>query len=159
MTTSHHYELSLEWTGDRGSGTSSPRAYGRGHLVAAPGKPSIPGSADRAFRGDADRWNPEELLVVSLAQCHMLWYLDLAARAGVVVTAYTDNPLGTMVENADGSGQFERVVLRPAVTITDRGQLGLSHRLHERAHDVCFIARSVNFPVSCEPAVQVSPPG
>lgn len=89
-----------------------------------PGKPVILGSADPAFRGDPQRWNPEELLVVSLSQCHMLWYLALCAKAGIVVTAYRDRPDGTMSENAEGSGVFTDVTLRPHVTITDGERVG-----------------------------------
>lgn len=110
----HSYDLSLHWTGNRGSGTSGYRAYSRDHEVQLPGKPTIAGSADPAFRGDPERWNPEELLVASLSQCYMLWYLHLATTAGAVVTAYTDTPTGTMVEDHDGGGQFTKVVLPPS---------------------------------------------
>ena len=103
MARTHQYTPTIHWTGNRGTGTSSYRDYARTHEIAGAGKPTIPGSADRAFRGDRDHWNPEELLVVSLAQCHMLWYLHLAADAGVVVTDYADEPLGTMAEEPQRS--------------------------------------------------------
>jgi len=155
----HRYQIRLDWTGNRGTGTSGYRDYDRRHEVRAAGKPMIAGSADRTFRGEADRWNPEELLLASLSQCHLLWYLHLAARAGVVVTDYVDDPTATMVLNADGSGQFQRVVLRPSVTITDPDDRSRALELHSRAHDMCFIARSVNFPVDCEPTVDVRQSG
>ncbi|QFG21028.1 OsmC family protein [Actinomadura sp. WMMB 499] len=147
----HRYEVSVTWTGNTGTGTSSYRAFERAHEVRAAGKPPIAGSADPAFRGDPARWNPEELLVASLSECHMLWFLHLCASAGIVVTAYTDEPLGTMVETADGGGRFEEVVLRPRAVLADPARAGETAALHERAHGLCFIANSVNFPVRHEP--------
>src|SRR5690242_16645175 len=114
----HQYAVDATWTGNHGTGTSGYRAYGREHSIAAGTKPVIPGSADSAFRGDAARWNPEDLLVAALSACHQLWYLHLCADAGVVVLAYRDHATGTMVEDpATGSGRFVRVVLRPQVTV------------------------------------------
>lgn len=150
----HSYRLTLDWTGNLGSGTSGYRAYTRDHSLSAPGKPAIPGSSDPAFLGDASRWNPEELLVASLSACHQLWYLHLASEAGVVVTAYRDDPEGTMIEEADGGGRFERVLLRPTMTLASGSNEAVAMALHEKAHHLCFIARSVNFPVECEGKVE-----
>jgi organic hydroperoxide reductase OsmC/OhrA len=147
----HSYELSVRWTGDRGAGTAGYRAYGREHEVTAPGKPTIPGTADPAFRGDPERWSPEDLLVAAVAQCHQLWFLHLAADAGVIVTGYTDDPIGTMAMNPDGSGQFTQVLLRPRVTVAGPGMIEPAQSLHGRVGALCFIARSVNFPVLHEP--------
>jgi organic hydroperoxide reductase OsmC/OhrA len=153
MSRTHEYTAEIRWSGNRGSGTSSYRDYDRAHDVSAEGKPTIAGSSDPAFRGDPARWNPEELLVASLAQCHMLWFLHLAAISGVVVTDYVDRPAGTMLEQDDGAGQFTRVVLRPAVTVADASMRERSQHLHEDAHAKCYIARSVNFPVLHEPTI------
>ena len=153
----HRYALNLEWIGNLGAGTRTYRGYSRNHVLRAPGKPEIPGSSDPAFRGDAGRYNPEELLVAALSSCHMLWYLHLCAEAGIVVTAYTDSPEGKMVETEDGGGRFVEVLLRPGVTIEPGGAPETAVRLHERAHHLCFIANSVNFPMRCEPApVQIA---
>ncbi|MFD0684948.1 OsmC family protein [Actinomadura fibrosa] len=149
----HHYEVSVTWTGNSGTGTSSYRAYERAHRIDGPGKQPIAGSSDPAFRGDPAKWNPEELLVASLSQCHMLWYLHLCATEGIVVTAYTDTPHGTMVETPGGGGHFDEVVLRPAVVLADPERTDQALKLHERAHELCFIASSVNFPVRHEPVV------
>ena len=149
----HRYTLRLDWTGNRGSGTSAHSAYGRDHVFSAPRKADIAGSSDPAFRGDATRWNPEELLVASLSSCHQLWYLHLASVAGIAVLAYSDSPSGTMVEDATGSGHFSRVVLRPVVTIRPGDDAAQAADLHHRAHAMCFIANSVNFEVACEPTV------
>lgn len=148
----HRYTVAVVWTGNLGEGTAAYRAYGRDHEVAAPTKPTIPGSSDPAFRGDATRWNPEELLVAALSQCHMLAFLHLAADAGVVVTAYQDRAEGSMAEDGAGGGRFTEVVLRPQVTVADAAVVDRVDALHHRAHELCFIASSVNFPVRCEPA-------
>ncbi|WP_305091528.1 OsmC family protein [Prescottella sp. R16] len=159
----HHYTLTVAWTGNRGVGTADHRAYGREHRVSAPAKPDLPGSSDPAFRGDPTRWNPEELLVASLAQCHMLWFLSLAASAGIVVTGYTDRPTGTMAEEPSGAGQFTEVTLNPEVTVCDRNPSGALdadllatiESLHQKANEMCFIARSVNFAVRHRPTTQL----
>lgn len=156
MAKSHHYEVTVTWTGNHGEGTSGYRAYARSHEVTTAGKPPIAGSSDPTFRGERDRWNPEELLVASASQCHMLWYLHLCAVEGIVVTDYVDHPKGTMTEDPDGGGRFNDVLLRPQVTITAPDQVDRAVALHERAHQMCFIANSVNFPIRHEPAVRVA---
>lgn len=162
MERTHRYQVEVTWTGNTGSGTSGYRDYARDHEVTGAvtsEKPVILGSADPAFRGDPQRWNPEELLVVSLSQCHMLWYLALCAQKGVTVTAYMDRPEGTMSENAEGSGVFTEVTLRPEVTITDSADVDQATALHHEAHRMCFIANSVNFPVRATPTVSAPPQG
>jgi len=152
----HLYSTTVEWTGNLGSGTSDYRAFSRDHEIAAAHKPSIPGSSDPTFRGDRARWNPEDLLLASLSTCHMLWYLHLAAAAGLTVTAYSDHAEGSMAEQPDGSGRFTRVVLRPAVTVSAGADTQRAAALHHTAHEKCFIANSVNFPVACEPKIVVA---
>jgi organic hydroperoxide reductase OsmC/OhrA len=152
----HRYSVVVEWTGNTGSATSGYRSYERRHKISAgDAKPAIPGSSDPAFRGDPARWNPEELLVASLAACHQLWYLHLCAEAGIVVLEYIDHAEGTMAETGDGSGHFERVILRPRVTVAAGSDLAKARALHAAAHDKCFIARSVNFPVEHAPQVKL----
>ena len=153
MPKTHHYELTVTWTGNTGTGTSGYQAFERSHEVSIDGKPSILGSADPAFRGARDRWNPEELLVASLSQCHMLWYLVLCAKEGIVVTDYVDHPSGTLVETEDGGGHFEEVLLQPHVTISTADKMERAKALHERAHALCYVANSVNFAVRTEPTV------
>jgi organic hydroperoxide reductase OsmC/OhrA len=149
----HTYRTSLEWTGNAGAGTSDYRAYSRDHTIRAGAKPALPGSSDPAFRGDPARWNPEELLVAALSACHQLAYLHLCARHGITVTAYRDDAEGEMVENADGGGRFTRVVLKPKVLVRAGDDVGLAARLHDDAHQRCFIASSVDFAVACEPNI------
>jgi organic hydroperoxide reductase OsmC/OhrA len=155
MERQHVYETVITWTGNHGTGTSGYRDYGREHVVTAEGPPPIEAGADPAFRGDPARWNPEQLLVASLSQCHLLWYLHLCAVAGVVVTDYVDRPRGTMLDTGD-SGRFTEVVLRPHTTVTDPAMVEKAITLHADAHRACFIANSVNFPVRNEPTVTVA---
>ena len=154
MSKTHRYAVSVKWTGNKGTGTSGYKAYERAHEISADGqKPVLPGSSDPTFRGDPARWNPEELLVASLSACHMLWYLHLCSDAKIVVTAYVDQPEGLMEELPDGSGNFQRVILRPKVTIAPGSNVAKARELHAAAHAKCFIARSMNFPVEHEPDV------
>ncbi|MGH8145587.1 MAG: OsmC family protein [Rhodanobacteraceae bacterium] len=158
MSHAHNYRVNVEWTGNHGSGTDGYRNYGREHVIRIDGKPDIAGSSDPAFRGDAARHDPEEMLVAALSTCHMLAYLHVATVAGVVVTAYTDAAEGTMVTEGNG-GHFAEVVLRPVVTITAASDPAKATAAHADAHHGCFIASSINFPVRCEPRVVVENPG
>jgi organic hydroperoxide reductase OsmC/OhrA len=153
----HRYAVRCQWTGNRGAGTRTYAGYGRDHTISFDGKPDIQGSSDPAFRGDASRHNPEELLVAALASCHMLWYLHLCSAAGIVVTAYSDQAQGEMIETADGGGQFVTVTLAPQVRIDAVSDADQAAALHRRAHELCFIARSVNFPVHCQPTIMLAP--
>lgn len=153
----HRYALDVEWTGNRGEGTRTIAGYSRDHRISAPGKPPIHGSSDPAFRGDPTRWNPEELLLASICACHKLWYLGLCAQAGVTVLSYRDRAEGMMEEEPGGAGQFTAVTLSPTVTITASSDPALAAALHERAHAMCFIARSVAFPIHYTPVIEVAP--
>lgn len=153
----HRYSVTVTWTGDRGVGTRGYRDYGRDHEVSADGKAPILGSSDPNFLGEVSRWNPEELLVASLSTCHQLWYLHLCSAAGVIVRSYVDAAEGEMVEEADGAGRFVSVTLRPRIGLAPGADVERARALHHDAHDKCFIANSVNFPVSVEPAFEVSP--
>ncbi len=152
----HHYETSITWTGNTGSGTSTYRSYERAHEIEAAGKPVIPGSSEPAFRGDPTRYNPEDLLVASLSACHMLWYLHLSAQAGITVGTYLDRAEGIMAEDGRGAGRFTRVILRPEITVAAGTDLKKAEALHHDVHGMCAVANSVNFPVTVEPIFTVS---
>ena len=153
----HHYVAVVKWTGNTGTGTSGYKNYERRYdIIGEDQKPVIPGSSDPAFRGDPSRWNPEELLVASLSACHKLWYLHLCAIAGIVVVAYVDPAEGFMEETPDGSGHFQRVILRPEVTVAPGTDIAKAGELHTEAHAKCFIANSVNFPVEQEPQIKTA---
>jgi organic hydroperoxide reductase OsmC/OhrA len=147
MTKEHHYRLTIEWTGNTGSGTSDYRSYERSHIIKADNKPEIMASSDPAFRGDKTKYNPEELLLASISSCHMLWFLHLCADEDIVVMEYTDNPTGTMIETDNGGGKFSEVILKPEVTVKDSASLNKLENIHHKAHERCFIANSVNFPI------------
>jgi len=149
----HNYAVRVEWQGNLGTGTSGYRDYGRDLVVSAEGNPDIPASADKPFRGTPERWNPEELLLAALAQCHMLSYLHVAVKNGIVVTDYEDDAVGAMVQEGEG-GHFTSVTLRPVVTIS-RGDPEVARSIHAEASELCFIASSVNFPVLHEPVIRL----
>ena len=156
MGKQHQYAVKTTWQDKSGEGTKDYRTYSRSHAINAKGKPIIEASSDPLFRGDKLRYNPEELLVASLSSCHMLWYLHLCADAGIVVTNYEDNATGTMEENASGGGQFKEVILHPTVTVTQESMGEKATTLHVKAHELCFIANSVNFVVKCEGTIVIA---
>ena len=147
MRQQHHYVSKLSWTGNRGSGTATYRGYDRSHTIIIEGKPAILCSSDAAFRGDPARHTPEDLLLASLSSCHMLWYLHLCAEAGIIVNGYEDEAKATMVVEEDGGGQFAEAHLYPRVWIYNTEKEGEAIALHKRANELCFIARSCNFPI------------
>jgi organic hydroperoxide reductase OsmC/OhrA len=147
MGTEHHYQLTVEWTGNRGEGTASYRAYDRDNEVRAEHTATIAGSSDPHFRGNPSRWNPEQLLVAAASQCHLLSYLHHAAVNGVVVTKYVDHPTAVMTEDGDGGGRFTAITLHPIVTVADDSMVETAERLHADANRSCFIASSLALPV------------
>ncbi len=150
----HHYNATIVWTGNLGKGTEHYTAYSRDHQVEIQGKyAELLCASDPAFRGDPSRYNPEELFLSSISSCHMLWYLHLCAKHGIVVTDYSDDAKGTMEESAYGSGKFTSVVLHPKVTITDKDQEAEATELHEAANSMCFIANSCNFLIKHQPTI------
>jgi organic hydroperoxide reductase OsmC/OhrA len=152
----HHYTVEATWTGDRGTGTSGYRDYDRSVTLAIDGKPDLLASSDKPFRGDPSRWNPEDLLLAALSECHLLSYLHACVGAGVVVVGYSDVATGTMVEDGRGGGAFREVVLHPRVVVADESMRDAATSAHQQAHDWCFIANSVNFPVRHEPTITVA---
>ncbi len=157
MAGRHEYAVGVRWTGNTGSGTATYRSYRRTVEITADGKATVAGSSDPHFRGDADRWNPEELLVAALSLCHLLAFLHEAAVGGVVVLDYADAATGAMATEGDG-GRMTEVVLHPVVTVAAPETAERCAELHERAHANCFIANSVNFPVSHDATVHVAEP-
>lgn len=149
----HTYEVRVDWTGNDGEGTKTYKGYRRDHTIACEGKPLIEGSSDPSFRGDRSRYNPEELLVASLSSCHMLWYLHLCSVNHVIVLDYRDSASGALEEGNDASGEFVRVTLRPTVKISPGNDRARALAIHDEAHRLCFIARSVRFPVDVVPEI------
>lgn len=153
----HTYTATITWTGNQGTGTSEYKAYSRNHIISAEGKKDIEGSSDPSFRGDKSRYSPEDLLLDSISACHMLWYLHLCSVHGVIVTAYEDKASAIMLEDKDGSGEFSEATLNPHVTVQHESMIKKANALHHEANKLCFIARSVKFPVHHKPTAFVKP--
>lgn len=152
----HHYTLTSTWTGNSGTGTSGYRDYRRDVSITVDGKPEILASADKPFRGDPSRWNPEDMLLASLSECHLLSYLHACVTAGVVVVSYRDDATGVMRENGAGGGAFVEVTLHPQVVVAEASMIDAAERAHVQANAWCFIANSVNFPVRHEATITAS---
>jgi organic hydroperoxide reductase OsmC/OhrA len=147
MLKQHYYKLKVTWTGNNGTGTDHYKHYERSHTIEVINKIKIDASSDTPFLGDATKHNPEDLFLASLATCHMLWYLHLCADAGIIVTAYIDQPTGILTQKEDGSGSFSEVVLHPQITVKEKQMIELANQLHANANLKCFIANSVNFKI------------
>lgn len=147
----HNYKLTVEWTGNKGTGTANYRAYDRSHSIAIDNKLTIAGSSDPAFRGDKTKHNPEDMLMAAVSACHMLWYLHICADAGIVVVDYVDHATGVMVETPDGSGFFSEIRLNPVVTVSENNMIDKANDLHTKANQMCYVANSVKFPIHHHP--------
>ncbi|MBL0072339.1 MAG: OsmC family protein [Bacteroidetes bacterium] len=155
MTKEHNYKLTTVWTGNTGSGTKNVRSYDRSHTVAIQGKPELFLTTDNPAVGDKSKLNPEDLLVTAISSCHMLSYLYVCAMEGIVITSYTDHATGVMIEQANGSGSFKEVTLNPIFCVADENMIEKAIELHHKAHEICYIANSVNFDVKCNPICKV----
>ncbi len=153
MAKQHAYPARVVWTGNRGEGTQNYRGYDRTWDLALEGKAVVSCSNDPILGGDPAKYNPEDMLVAAVAACHMLWYLHLASSAGVTVVAYEDTAVGEGVMNPDASGNFTSATLHPKVTVLAGSDMEKARRLHGEVHKYCFIARSVNFPITIEPEI------
>ncbi len=146
----HYYKLNVEWTGNKGTGTSHYKAYERSHTISIEGKPTLECSSDAPFLGDITKYNPEDFMLCSLATCHMLWYLHLCADEGIIVTQYTDTPTATLTQDETGAGKFTEVVLHPKVIVANASMIEKAIALHSKANSFCFMANSVNFKIKHE---------
>jgi organic hydroperoxide reductase OsmC/OhrA len=155
MAHEHNYKLTTEWTGNKGDGTKNIRTYDRSHKVSIEGKPELFLTTDNTAVGDKSKLNPEDLLVTAISSCHMLSYLYVCSMEGIVITSYIDNATGIMVEQASGGGSFKEVTLNPIVHVSDESMVEKAIELHHNAHEICYIANSVNFEVKCNPICKV----
>ena len=152
----HEFPSLIRWTGNRGAGTSTYRAYDRTWDLCVEGKTVVHCSNDPMLGGDPAKYNPEDLLISALASCHMLWYLHLCSDAGITVMAYEDNPVGIGESEPSGKGRFVEAILRPKISITVDSNPTKAAEIHDEIHKFCFIARSVNFPIRIEPEIRIS---
>jgi organic hydroperoxide reductase OsmC/OhrA len=155
MLREHNYKLTAVWTGNKGDGTKNIRTYDRSHTVSVEGKPELFLTTDNPVVGDKSKLNPEDLLVTAISSCHMLSYLYVCAMEGIVITSYTDNTTGIMIENTSGGGNFKEVTLNPIFYVADESMVEKAIELHHKAHEICYIANSVNFEVKFNPTCKV----
>ena len=151
--TAHEYAARIVWDGNTGDGTATYDGYGREYRALVTGKPDLAGTADAAFRGDPHKHNPEDLFLTAISSCHLLSYLALCARRGIVVLAYEDDAWGRMVASENGGGKFEEVVLRPRVTIANEKDRATAEQMHDTAHELCYIANSCSVPIRHEATI------
>ncbi|ADR21107.1 peroxiredoxin [Marivirga tractuosa] len=152
----HHYQSLLKWTGNTGKGTKSYTSYERSYDIIIENKPTLKGSADPGFRGDASLHNPEDVFLASISSCHMLWYLHLCAVNKITVIDYQDKASATMQEDSQGKGHFTGAILHPEVIILEKDKIELAESLHQKANEYCFIANSCNFPIQHDPTIKLA---
>lgn len=150
----HHYQAVCTWRGSTGAGY---QAYDRSHeLRAPPAAQTLAMSSDPAFRGDPQRLNPEQLLVMAAASCQMLSFLAIAARARLDVVEYEDHAEGFMPED-DQPTRITRIVLKPHIMLRGTADEARVHRLVEQAHHACYIANSLKSTIEIAPEIVIRP--
>ena len=143
-----HYTATVEWQREPGAAFTDNR-YSRAHVLRFDGGVTVAGSSSPTVvplpLSRADAVDPEEAFVASLASCHMLWFLSLAARKGFVVETYEDNPEGRMDRNDHGVTAMTSVELRPKIRFSGKKIPTPTEidELHHRAHESCYLANSV----------------
>jgi organic hydroperoxide reductase OsmC/OhrA len=143
------HRATVQW--ERGESEFRYESYSRDHDWSF-GEVRVGASAAPEYRGSPERVDPEQAYVVALASCHMLTFLAIAARKRIVVDRYEDAAVGFMEKNDEGKLAITRVVLRPHITFESEPPSPAElERLHELAHQNCFIASSVRTRVSVEP--------
>jgi organic hydroperoxide reductase OsmC/OhrA len=140
------FQSQVRWTGGYVSGQTGGRSYTRDMLVEPAGKPPIPGSAGARFFGDDARYNPEDLMLASLAECHLLTYLALATKAGLRFEALSIQITGVL-GSSGGKTRFVSATLTPVATLAAGSDSTLAQDLHRDAHEQCFMSNSINFPI------------
>jgi organic hydroperoxide reductase OsmC/OhrA len=149
----HEFKTKIEWTGNKGDGTTTYEGYGREYTVSSVGKQDILCSSAAGFLGDVSKFNPEDMFIASLSSCHMLWYLHLCADNGIKVLSYHDETEATLGVFLNGKGFFQHITLKPTVVIEDAEQIQKAIALHQKANKMCFLANSLHFPIKHIPTV------
>jgi len=149
-----HFQTRVRWTGSYVEGQTGGRSYTRDMLVEPAGKPPIPGSASAHFLGDDARYNPEDLMLASLAECHLLTYLAIAAKARVVIVELEVSASG-VIALVSGKMRFREATLVAVTKVASAEDTQRATELHASAHRHCFMSNSVNFPITVTPSVLV----
>ena len=147
MSSQHIFKSELNWKSNLDNNTQGTTRLSRRHKIEIEGKQILELSAAKAFKGDADLHNPEDMLLSALTSCHMMSYLYVCSQHNIEVLAYSDNSEGKLEVEGTGKGRFSRVDLNPVVTIKNERNLELAKELHTKANELCFIANSCNFPI------------
>jgi organic hydroperoxide reductase OsmC/OhrA len=146
----HRYTARCSWSGSTGVGYDS---YDRSHQAAAPpASVALDLSSDPAFRGDPERLNPEQLLVLAAASCQLLSFLAVASRARLDVIGYEDEAEGVMPED-ERPVRITTITLHPRITMRAGPTEDRVRHLVEVAHRECYIANSLRTEVRVEPTI------
>jgi len=156
MDKHHYYNVITEWTGNKKGGTKNVRSYDRTHTVTVENKPVLELTTDNPAVGDKTKLNPEDLLLTAISSCHMLSYLYVCALEGIEVTGYSDEATAVMIEKETGGGSFSVATLNPVVTVAQEGMIEKAFTLHHKAHEICYIANSVNFEIKINPKCRLN---
>ena len=156
MIHKHTFKATLSWEKIESAQEDTKRIFLKSHTISIEGKETLSVSAAKAFKGDPELHNPEDLLLSSLMSCHMMSYLYVCAKNNVEVLQYNDQAQAILETYADGSGKIVEVQINPQVIIQDASQLELALSLHKEANKLCFIANSCNFPVLHAPHCKVN---
>ena len=149
MSDNHLFEATVRWPADPAQKLPPDPAFSRNAILGSPGHADVPGSSPTVFGGEATRYNPEELVALALAHCHMLTYLAVAAKKRVAVLAYEDRATCELGKDpASGKVKILSAQLRPKVTVAKGTNLDDARAMHAKAHEHCFVSNSVNFPVA-----------
>lgn len=151
----HLFKAKLDWFYKGKEVDSTTRNYIKSHTIAIEGKEILNVSAAKAFKGDPQLYNPEDLLLSSVVSCHMMSYLYVCSQNGIEVLSYSDAAEATLEVLDKGSGRFTEVRLYPKVTITQVERIAEALSLHKKANELCFIANSCNFPIMHEASCEI----
>jgi organic hydroperoxide reductase OsmC/OhrA len=147
----HVFKAKLDWLFSKKESVK----YIKSHTISIDGKVVLHVSAAKAFKGDPDLYNPEDLLLSSVVSCHMMSYLYVCSQNGIDVVSYTDEAEATLEVLEDGSGRFTTIKLFPKVCISNKEKIEEALSLHKKANELCFIANSCNFPILHFPTCEV----
>ena len=147
MCFNHVFKVKATWHSSQVIANSKLKTYAKSHTITIKGKPPIDISAAKAFKGNPNLYNPEDLLLSSIVSCHMMSYFYVCSQNGIDVVSYIDEAEAVLNVTEEGSGRFVEVRLYPKVIIAQSEKMNEAMQLHKKANQLCFIANSCNFPI------------
>ncbi|WP_281635847.1 OsmC family protein [Flavobacterium marginilacus] len=148
----HLFKVKLNWISVPKETISTSKKHLKNHQITIEGKEILNLSAAKAFKGDPNLYNPEDLLLSAVVSCHMMSYLYISSQNGIDVLSYQDDAEATLEVSENGSGRFIEVRLYPKVVIQQKEKIAEALELHSKANELCFIANSCNFKIVHFPA-------